>query len=79
MKRKDYYNLLPTEIREKAYANTDEGMLNLEIENVIAAISGGFFWATSPEGGDYWTSVHNAIHDMYMKLEQIEKELAHEL
>jgi hypothetical protein len=62
MKRKDYYNFLPTEIKEKAYANTEEGMLNLEIENVIAAIAGGFSWKETP--------------DFYCKLEQIEKQFA---
>jgi len=76
MKRKDYYNLLPTEIKERAYANTEEGMLNLEIENVIAAIAGGFSWKETPEGFEYWADIHEAIDDFYCKLEQIEKQFA---
>lgn len=76
MKRKDYYNLLPTEIRERALANTNYGMLNIDNVNIIEAIAGGFSWKETPEGFEYWADIHEAIDDFYCKLEQIEKKLA---
>lgn len=73
MKRKDYYNLLPTEIKEKAIANTDKNSLNSNINNIHEAIAGGFFWDTSPEGDKYWMNVYEIIDSMYVKLEQMGK------
>lgn len=76
MKRIDYYNLLPTEIREKALANTDDGMLKIDNVNIIEALAGGFSWRETPEGFEYWANIHEAIDDFYCKLEQIEKQFA---
>lgn len=76
MKRIDYYNLLPIEIREKALANTDDGMLKIDNVNIIEALAGGFSWRETPEGFEYWADIHEAIDDFYCKLEQIEKQFA---
>ena len=57
MTRRDWFETLPEDIRDKAINNTDEHMIDTECNSFLGAICSSFTWKDSPEGADYWLNV----------------------
>jgi len=57
MTRLDFYSVLPHEIYERAYRNTGKDMLKITCSSMSDALSGGFVWAESKEGLEFWKYV----------------------
>jgi hypothetical protein len=60
MTRLDFYSVLPHEIYERAYRNTGKDMLKITCSSMSDALSGGFEWAESNEGFEFWQYVIQA-------------------
>ena len=64
---KDWFELLPKDIRVKAYANTYKFKLNTKESSLFKALDSSFVWANSPEGQDYWIKAANLQFTIYKK------------
>lgn len=58
---KEWFNDLPEDVREKALKNTNEAVLKQKSINLKMALLGAFTWEFSPEGYEYWKSIHESI------------------
>lgn len=54
---KQWFSLLPPDIRERAIANTKKAMLRFLDSSFSEAIKGAFIWESSPEGHEYWQEI----------------------
>jgi len=51
---KEWYDLLPEDIRIKAYANTHLNHLQHSENTLNRALWGSFIFSQTPEGQEYW-------------------------
>jgi hypothetical protein len=58
----EWLNELPEDVRDKAIANTDKDLLEINLYNRLShALEGAFVWALTPEGWDYWDKIHDSL------------------
>lgn len=62
--------------RERWYVNRDNCTLGgVDMEHIIhhrsEAVGGGFIWAESPEGHDYWENISRRVCDTVTPMEPI--------
>lgn len=74
MTRRDWFETLPEDIRDKAINNTDEHIIDTECNSFLGAICSSFTWKDSPEGADYWLNVkkeyeEQLANDLYERAE----------
>lgn len=56
-KTKEWLSELPTEVSEKAIANTPANVLDSEADSLKTALFHAFQWDNSPEGFEYWDKI----------------------
>ena len=56
---REWFAELPQPTREKALANTDKISLLLKYKSLDLALLVSFDWSESPEGGAFWSNVHD--------------------
>ena len=56
---KEWLTELPEGYRERALANTIEGVLKMCEVSMAQALYGSFVWGGTPEGLDFWVDVKN--------------------
>jgi hypothetical protein len=54
---KEWFNELPDGYRERAIANTTEGILETRENSIVDAFYRSFTWDKSPEGHRFWKRV----------------------
>ena len=67
--RREWYQLLPEDIREKAIKNTD--YLEGKCESLHRALNGGFTFSISPEGSKYWNEISSNLYKPYTTIEEV--------
>ena len=60
---KEWFELLPIEIREKAISNTKPHLLESTDFKLSMAICGAFNWNESPEGHDFWEKIEDRARE----------------
>lgn len=75
MKVIDVFNALPQPIKDRAIFNTPEFIHNKECETLREAISSSFAWTTTPEGGDFWTSVWQTLYNYETDMQEVVNQL----
>lgn len=56
----EYFNELPEDIRNKAFANLEVESSEV-VEDAADAIYEGFAWTKTPEGGNFWVEVYKSL------------------
>lgn len=56
---REWFELLPTDIRNKAISNTKPHLLETTDFKLYTAICGVFNWNESPEGHDFWEEIED--------------------
>lgn len=66
----EWYQELPEPYRTQAIKNCVDGRGQVEVESRNLAISGGFDWWTSPEGGRYWSEFNKFFPEIERSLDK---------
>ena len=60
-KVKDWFEELPEPYRTQAIENSTKEELNCIEESLTNALSGSFFWFSSPQGQKYWGDLYEKL------------------
>ena len=61
----EWFNELPSPIREKALANVAPERMGSRQSSMATAIMHAFTWSTTPEASTYWSVLHQKYVDGY--------------
>ena len=54
---KELFQTLPAEASKKAIHNTSKEFLESQADSVYESLVDAFYWASTREGGEYWSNI----------------------